>query len=152
LEKKTMEADISTWPEARTLIATMKSERGKDGERRFSEKTIVEYFRVLRKVIASALDGNFNPVHHRSWNLAAIGLPRVNPKKQRRPTFTAKEMNDITLQGRRSVSSDLFLLHGNGVARVGGRRHRNRQAHRIRLLDRSRSAARRRGQVASRNI
>ena len=82
-------------PQAKTLIAEMKSERGKDGERRFSEKTIVEYFRVLRKVIASALDGNFNPVHHRSWNLAAIGLPRVNPRKQRRPTFTAKEMTTL---------------------------------------------------------
>ena len=82
-------------PQARTLIAKMKSERRKDGERRFSEKTIVEYFRVLRKVIASALDGNFNPVHHRNWNLAAISLPRVNPKKQRRPTFTAKQKVSI---------------------------------------------------------
>jgi hypothetical protein len=39
--------------------------------------------------------GNFNPVHHRSWNLAAIGLPRVNPRKQRRSTFTAKEMTTL---------------------------------------------------------
>jgi len=31
-------------PQAKTLIAKMKSERGKDDERRFSEKTIVEYW------------------------------------------------------------------------------------------------------------
>ena len=79
-------------PEAKTLIAKMVSERTDDGKRRFSDKTVVEYFRVLRKVIASVLDEKFNPVHHREWNLAAICLPRVNPKKQCRPTFTPKEM------------------------------------------------------------
>jgi len=82
-------------PQARTIITKMKSERRKDRERRFSDKTIVEYFRVLSKVIASALDENFNPIHKRSWNLAAIGLPRVNPKKQRRPTLDAKEMTTL---------------------------------------------------------
>ena len=50
----------------------MVSEGTGDGKRRFSDKTVVEYFRVLRKVIASALDQKFNPVHHREWNLAAI--------------------------------------------------------------------------------
>jgi integrase len=66
-----------------------------DGKRRFSDKTIVEYFRVLRRVGASALDEKFNPVHHREWNLAAICLPRVNPRKQCRPTFTPKEMTTL---------------------------------------------------------
>jgi integrase len=73
----------------------MKSEHKEDGQRRFSDKSIFEYFRVLRKVIASVLDENFNPIHHRNWNLAAIGLPRVNPKKQRRPAFTAREMTAL---------------------------------------------------------
>ena len=82
-------------PEARTLITKMKSERKEDGQPRFSDKTIFEYFRVLRKVIASVLDENFNPVHHRHWNLAVIGLPRVNPRKQRRPTLTAKEATTL---------------------------------------------------------
>ena len=82
-------------PQAKTLIAKMLSERAEDGERRFSDKSVVEYFRVLRKVIASELDEKFNPVHLRQWNLAAICLPRVNPKKQRRPTFTAKEMTTL---------------------------------------------------------
>jgi integrase len=82
-------------PQAKTIITKMKSEQRKDGQRRFSDKTIVEYFRVLRRVIASVLDENFNSIHHRSWNLAAIGLPRVNLKKQRRPTLTAKEMTTL---------------------------------------------------------
>lgn len=82
-------------PEAKTLIAKILSERKKDGKRHFSDKTVVEYFRVLRKVIASVLDERFNPVHQRQWNLAAICLPRINPRKQRRPTFTAKEMTTL---------------------------------------------------------
>jgi integrase len=82
-------------PQAKTLIVKMLSERTEDGGRRFSDKTVVEYFRVLRKVIASELDEKFNPVHQRQWNLAAICLPRVNPKKQRRPTFTQKEMTTL---------------------------------------------------------
>jgi hypothetical protein len=69
-------------PEAKTLISWMVSERTGDGKRRFSDKTVVEYFRVLRKAIASALDEKSIPVHHREWNLAAICLPRVNPRKQ----------------------------------------------------------------------
>jgi hypothetical protein len=60
-------------PQAKTVITKMKSERRKDGQRRFSDKTIVEYFRVHRRVIASVLNESFNSIHHRSWNLAAIG-------------------------------------------------------------------------------
>jgi integrase len=59
----------------------MKSARREDGNRRFSDKTIFEYFRVLRRVIASVLDEKFNPVHDRKWNLAVIGLPRFTPKE-----------------------------------------------------------------------
>jgi integrase len=79
-------------PEAKDVITTMKSERLKNGNRRFSDKTILDYFQVLRRVVASELDEKFNPVHARKWNLAAIGVPRVNPNKQRRPTLTAREL------------------------------------------------------------
>ncbi len=79
-------------PEAKEVIANMKSERLANGNRRFSDKTILDYFQVLRRVIASELDEKFNPVHSRKWNLVAIGVPRVNPNKQRRPTLTAKEL------------------------------------------------------------
>jgi len=81
-------------PEAKALITTMKSV-GKDGRRRFSDSTISYYFRIMRQVIASQMDEKFRPVHRREWNLAAIGLPRVNPKNQRRPTMTPKEMTTL---------------------------------------------------------
>ncbi len=81
-------------PEARELITTMKA-AVKDGRRRFSDSTISYYFRIMRQVISSQIDEKFRPVHRREWNLTAIGLPRVNPKNQRRPTMTPKEMTTL---------------------------------------------------------
>jgi integrase len=81
-------------PEAKALITTMKA-AVKDGRRRFSDSTISYYFRIMRQVISSQIDEKFRPVHRREWNLAAIGLPRVNPKNQRRPTMTPKEMTAL---------------------------------------------------------
>jgi hypothetical protein len=105
-------------PQAKTLIIKMKSELRDDRQRRFSDKTIFEYFRVLRRVIASVLDENFNSIHHRSWNLAAIGLPRVNPKKQRRPTLTAKEMTTLLskAEGQYQVFYFFCLVTGMRVS------------------------------------
>jgi len=81
-------------PEAKELITTMKS-GVKNGGRRFSDSTISYYFRIMRQVIASQIDEKLRPVHHREWNLAAIGLPRVNPKNQRRRSMTRKEMTAL---------------------------------------------------------
>ena len=49
----------------------------------------------MRQVISSQIDEKFRPVHRREWNLAAIGLPRVNPKNQRRPTMTPREVTTL---------------------------------------------------------
>jgi integrase len=81
-------------PEAKALIATMKA-AVKDGRRRFSDSTINYYFRIMRQVISSQIDERFRPVHRREWNFAAIGLPRVNPRNQRRPTITSREVTTL---------------------------------------------------------
>jgi len=106
-------------PEAKTVISAMKS-TVKNGQRRFSDKTIVSYFAVLRKVIASVLDEKFNPVHQRAWNLAAIGLPRVNPKKQRRPTLTPQEMATLLCkaEGQYLVLYFICLVTGLRISEV----------------------------------
>lgn len=101
-------------PEAKTLITAMKSAM-KNGKRRFSDKSIVSHFAVLRKVIASALDGKFRPVHQREWNLAAIGLPSVNPKKQPRPTMTDKEMTTLLEKAEGQFLYYYFLLVTTGI-------------------------------------
>jgi hypothetical protein len=57
----------------------MVSERTDDGKRSFSDKIVVEYFRVLRKVIASAWDEKIqsrsSPRVESSRNLFATRQP-----------------------------------------------------------------------------
>jgi integrase len=101
-------------PEAKALITTMKS-AVKDGRRRFSDSTISYYFRIMRQVIASQLDEKFRPVHRREWNLAAIGLPRVNPKNQRRPTMTPKEMTTLLAKAEGQYLIIYFLSLATGM-------------------------------------
>lgn len=96
---------------ARELIASMKQ----DG---LSDKTTVSYFQVLQSVIASAVNEEGEQVHPRTWDPHFIGVPTINPKKQNRPTRTAKEIEKIvaTATGRYRV---LFaLLAGTGL-RIG---------------------------------
>jgi hypothetical protein len=80
-------------PEARDLVIRMKSETEPDGSKRFGDsgKTIVEYFRVFRTVIASARDEKLNSLHPREWDLAYIGLPKVHKRKQHRPTLSVEK-------------------------------------------------------------
>lgn len=105
-------------PEARELVAKMKSEQTRN-ERRFNDKTIVEFFRVFRRVIASARDEKLREVYPREWDLAYIGLPKVNKREQHRPTFTPKEISFLVTSARRSDYRVLFaLLAGTGL-RIG---------------------------------
>ena len=105
-------------PEARELVARMKAEKVGD-EQRFDDKTIVEFFRVFRRIIASARDEKLREVYPREWDLAYIGLPKVNKREQHRPTFTSKEISFIVVNARRPVYRVLFaLLAGSGL-RIG---------------------------------
>ena len=83
-----------------------------------SDKTIVNYIHVLQSVIASVINDEGEQVHPRTWDSHFIGLPVVNPKKQNRPTRTAKEIEKIlaTVAGRYRVL--YALLAGSGL-RIG---------------------------------
>jgi integrase len=89
-------------PEARQLVSKMKAEL-KHNERRFSDKTIVEFFKVFTRVIASAKDEKLRQVYPREWDLAYIGLPKVSKREQHRPTFTAKEIVHIIKSCKRAI-------------------------------------------------
>lgn len=104
--------------EARELVARMKAERTKAGSR-FDDKTIVEFFRVFRRVVASARDERLRELYPREWDLAYIGLPKVNKREQHRPTFTAKEISFIVSNAQRPIYRTMFaLLAGSGL-RIG---------------------------------
>jgi hypothetical protein len=53
-----------------------------------SPKTIVNYALVVKLVVASAVDGDDDQIYPRKWNHDFIGLPIVEPSKQRRPSVT----------------------------------------------------------------
>jgi integrase len=102
-------------PEARQLVSKMKAEL-KDNERRFSDKTIVEFFKVFTRVIASAKDEKLRQVYPREWDLAYIGLPRVSKREQHRPTFTAKEIVHIIESCKKAIYRIAVVsLVGTGI-------------------------------------
>jgi integrase len=101
-------------PEAKALISKMKAELRIE-RRRFSDKTIVEYFKVFTRVIASAVDEKLKQVYPRDWDLTAICLPMVNLREQRRPTFTAKEVTDIVARATGQYQVLYALWAGTGM-------------------------------------
>jgi len=99
-------------PQARDLVARMKSETKSNGSQRFGDsgKTIVEYFRVFRMVIASARNEKLKPLYPREWDFAYIGVPKVNKRKQHRPTLSGDEMTFIlaNAKGKYQMGAALF--------------------------------------------
>jgi integrase len=96
---------------AKELVANMK-------QAGLSDKTIVSYFQVLQSVIASVVNDEGEQVHPRTWDSHFIGLPVVNPKKQNRPTRTAKEIEKIIAASRTRYRVLYSLLAGSGL-RIG---------------------------------
>jgi integrase len=96
---------------AQELIAEMK-------QAALSDKTIISYFQVLQSVIASVVNGEGEQVHPRTWDSHFIGLPVVNPKKQNRPTRTAKEIEKIIAASRNRYGVLYSILAGSGL-RIG---------------------------------
>ena len=101
--------------QARELVSRMRNERNNDGSKRFSAKTLNEYFKTFTKVFRSAVDNNGNQVHPRTWNLAFIGLPTVDRKKQHRPTLTAEEMTQLVTNTVGRYQLGVALLAGSNV-------------------------------------
>ena len=101
-------------PEARDLMTRMKNETEPDGSKRFGDsgKTIAEYFRVFREVIASARDETLKPMYPREWDLAYIAVPKVNKRKQHRPTLSGEEMTYIVANTKEKYQVGAALLAG----------------------------------------
>lgn len=102
-------------PEAKELVARMKAETA-DGEPRFSDKTICNYFKVFTQVIASAKDDKAKQVFPREWDLAYIALPMVCQREQHRPTLEPEEVESILSKCKRSIYRMVAaLLAGTGI-------------------------------------
>lgn len=81
-------------------------------------KTIVEIVAVLKAVLASAVNNDGKQMFPREWNHEYIDLPVVDPKKQRRPTLTSKQVTDVVARSKCRYQALYALLAGTGL-RIG---------------------------------
>ena len=83
-----------------------------------ADKTIVNYFQVVKAVVASAVSSEGEQLYPRNWNFHFIGLPVVDEKKQRKPSLTAPEVEQILARAKGRYSVLFALLAGTGL-RIG---------------------------------
>jgi integrase len=95
---------------ARELVTAMKTAMPP-----LADKTIVTYFQVVKAVVASAVNKEGEQLHLRNWNLHYIGLPVVNEKKQRKPAFTAREVEQVLSRAKGRYMVLFALLAGSGL-------------------------------------
>jgi integrase len=83
-----------------------------------SAQTIVTYTKVVKMVLASAVDSEGEQLYPRKWNHDFIGLPVVRREEQHRPTVTAGEVEHILANSKRTYAVLFALLAGTGL-RIG---------------------------------
>jgi len=95
----------------RELVAKMNAAK-------LSPKTIVNYTQVVKLVVASAVNENGDQIHPRVWNNDFAGVPIVDKTKQRRPTMTQTELEEILTSVKDRYRILFALLAGTGL-RIG---------------------------------
>ena len=101
--------------EMKELISTMEAETKESGERRFTPKTIVNYYLIAAAVFATAKDRKGKQLFPRQWDLNYIGLPAVDKKTQKTPTLEANEIEIVVAYARDLYRVLYCLLAGSGM-------------------------------------
>jgi integrase len=83
-----------------------------------SDKTMVNYFQVVRSVVASAVSSEGEQIYPHAWNFQFIGLPIVDERKQTKASFTASEVEQILQRAKLRYRVLFALLAGTGL-RIG---------------------------------
>jgi len=96
---------------AKQLVIKMKAAK-------LSDKTVVNYFQVVKAVVASAVSSEGEQLYPRNWNFHFIGLPVIDEKKQRKPSLTTSEVEQILARAKGRYKVLFALLPGTGL-RIG---------------------------------
>jgi integrase len=64
------------------------------------DTAIVEYSRIAKVVVASAVNEDGEPIYKVSWNHDFVDMPIINREKQKRPSFTSADVEEILLKSR----------------------------------------------------
>ena len=83
-----------------------------------SPQTIVTHSKLVKMVVASAVNSDGEQIHPRKWNHDFIGLPIVDTNKQHRPTVTETELREILASTKERYAVLFALLAGTGL-RIG---------------------------------
>jgi len=83
-----------------------------------SAKTICNYFFVFASVIASAKDDEGQELFPHKWDRKFLDLPKVDKASQKRPTYTAADVENIITKAGAGEDVIYALLAGTGL-RVG---------------------------------
>lgn len=83
-----------------------------------ADKTVVNYFHVVRAVVASAVSSEGEQLYPRNWNFHFIGLPVIDEKKQCKPSLTTSEVEQILIRAKGRYRVLFALLAGTGL-RIG---------------------------------
>jgi integrase len=81
-------------------------------------QSIVTHTRVIKMVVASAVDAEGDQIYPRKWNHDFVGLPIIDPTKQYRPTVTKAELEAILTKMKPRFRLLAALLAGTGL-RIG---------------------------------
>jgi integrase len=83
-----------------------------------SPQTIVTHSKVVKMVVASAVNAEGEEVYPRKWNHNFVGMPIVDPTNQHRPTVTQAELQGIRAAIKPRYTVLVELLAGTGL-RIG---------------------------------
>lgn len=83
-----------------------------------SAQTIINYTKVVKMVVASAVNAEGEQLHPRKWNHDFIGMPILKREEQRRPTVNEAELGEILATANKRYGVLFALLAGTGL-RIG---------------------------------
>lgn len=83
-----------------------------------STQSIVNYTKVAKMVVASAVGSEGDPLYPRKWNHDFIGIPILRREEQRRQTITEAELSEVLAKTTPRYSILFALLAASGL-RIG---------------------------------
>lgn len=81
-------------------------------------QSMIAYSSVVKMVVASAVNDNGDQLYPRQWNHDFVGIPVLDQTKQRRPTVTASQIQQLLGSVKERYSVLFALLAGSGL-RIG---------------------------------
>ena len=111
-------------------------------EEDYGAKTIKNYFGVIKMIVASAKDkATRKPLYPVAWDGDVLLMPRVNKKKQNRPTFTATQVQQIIERavGQFKVLFAVLAASGLRISELLGLRIENvlDDCYRLRIIEKN---------------